>query len=106
MTIDLTTVGRTSGEPRRIEIWWFRVDGRFVITGTPGPRDWYANVLSNPAIVVHVDGHDLEATAVPISDPAFRRVVFTQPETSWYSSMAQLEDLVATAPMIEVVLGS
>ena len=97
-------MGRTSGEPRRIEIWWFRVDGRFVITGTPGPRDWYANVLSNPAIVVHVDGLDLEATAVPISNQVFRRVVFTQPETSWYSSMAQLEDLVAAAAMIEVVL--
>jgi hypothetical protein len=96
-------VGRTSGEPRRIEIWWFRVDGRFVITGTPGPRDWYANVLSDPAIVIHVDGLDLEATAVPIADPAFRRVVFTQPETSWYSSMARLEELVEMSPMIEVI---
>ena len=86
-----------------MEIWWFRVKGRFIITGTPGPRDWYANVLSNPTIVVHVDGHDLEATAVPISEPGFRRIVFTQPETSWYSSMAHLEELIETSPMIEVV---
>ena len=103
MTIDLTTVGRASGEPRRLEIWWFCVDGRFIITGTPGPRDWYANVLSNPAIVVHVDGRDIDATAVPISDPTFRRMVFTHPQTSWYSSMAELEELVETSPMIEVV---
>ena len=103
MTIDLTTVGRMSGESRRVEIWWFRVEGRFIITGTPGPRDWYANVLSNPAITVHVDGLDLEATAVPISNPVFRRTVFTQPETSWYSSMARLEELVEMSPMIEVI---
>ena len=38
-TIDLTTFGRRSGLPRRIEIWWFQVDDRFVITGTPGRRD-------------------------------------------------------------------
>lgn len=47
-TIDITTVGRKSGEPRRIEIWFRQVDGRIYITGTPGTRDWYANLLHNP----------------------------------------------------------
>ena len=47
-TIDLTTVGRRSGRESRIEIWWFLVDGRFFITGTPGARDWYANVTFDP----------------------------------------------------------
>ena len=101
-TIDLTTFGRQTGEPRRIEIWWFRVEGRFVITGTPGPRDWFANVLSHPSVIVHVDGRDLEATALPIQDPGFRRKVFTQPATSWYSSMAPLDVLVEESPMIEL----
>ena len=32
--IDITTTGRTSGEPRRIEIVFFDVDGRVYITGT------------------------------------------------------------------------
>ena len=54
-TIDLTTVGRKSGEPRRIEIWWFHVDGRFIISGTPGRRHWLANILVNPDVVIHVD---------------------------------------------------
>ena len=73
-----------------------------MITGTPGPRDWFANVLSQPSVIVHVDGRDLDATAVPIRDPGFRRTVFTQPETSWYSSMAELEVLVDESPMIEL----
>ncbi|MEZ4616433.1 MAG: hypothetical protein R2867_13150 [Caldilineaceae bacterium] len=37
--IDITTIGRKSGEPRRIEIWFHNLDGRLYITGTPGrPR--------------------------------------------------------------------
>ena len=104
-TIDLTTTGRKSGRPSRIEIWWFRVDDRFIISGTPGRRDWLANVLADPRVTVHVDGENIPARAVPIDDPDFRRRFFTQPATSWYSSQAQLDGLVASAPMVEIVFG-
>lgn len=103
-TIDLTTIGRRSGRPSRIEIWWFRVDGRFVITGTPGPRDWYANVLANPEVTVHVAGSDLPARAVPIQDPAARAAVFDAPDTRWYSTQAQRQHLIDEAPMVEIML--
>ena len=101
-TVDLTTYGRRSGLPRRIEIWWFHFEDRFIITGTPGRRDWLANVLADPRVVVHVLGEDIEAAASVIDDFEFRRRFFTRPETSWYSSQAQLDLLVDTAPMIEV----
>lgn len=103
-TIDLTTFGRKTGLPRRIEIWWFHVDGRFVITGTPGRRDWLANVIANPTVVVHVDGVDIEGTARVVEDAELRRMVFTQPSTRWYSTQVELDRLVATAPMIELQL--
>jgi deazaflavin-dependent oxidoreductase (nitroreductase family) len=103
-TIDITTTGRRSRQPKRIEIWWFRVDGRFIITGTPGPRDWVANLRADPRLTVHAGGEDIPAVASFVDDPAFRRVVFTQPKTSWYSSQAELDRLVATAPMVEVQL--
>lgn len=102
--IAITTFGRRSGEPHRIEIWWFRVDGRFVITGTPGKRDWLANVKADPRLIVHVNGEDIEATASPVEDLSFRRRVFTRPQTSWYASQAELDHLVSTAPMIEIHL--
>lgn len=101
-TIDLTTFGRRTNLPRRVEIWWFQVDGRFVISGTPGKRDWLANVRANPAVIIHAGNHQLEATAVEIDEPSFRRGFFTRPETRWYSSQAELDRLVATSPMIEV----
>jgi deazaflavin-dependent oxidoreductase (nitroreductase family) len=102
-TIDLTTFGRRTGLPRRIEIWWFHVEGRFVITGTPGRRDWLANIRADPRVIVHAAGVDIDATATEIGDEGFRRLVFNQPHTRWYSTQSQLEHLVGEAPMVEVV---
>lgn len=104
-TIHITTRGRRTGAPRRIEIWWFRVDGRFIITGTPGRLDWLANLRADPSLTVHVDGRDILASATPVSDRDLRRRVFTMAETSWYSTQAQLEELVDTAPMVEIHFG-
>jgi deazaflavin-dependent oxidoreductase (nitroreductase family) len=103
-TIDLTTYGRQSSLPRRIEIWWFHIEGRFIITGTPGRRDWLANVRANPEVIVHAAGHDLPGTAVEVTDPDFRRRVFGERLTRWYSSQAEMDSLVGSAPMIEVQL--
>ncbi|NNF69098.1 MAG: nitroreductase family deazaflavin-dependent oxidoreductase, partial [Acidimicrobiia bacterium] len=54
LTIDITTVGRVSGEPRRTEIWFRNLDDQVYITGTPGPRDWYANLVANPSFTFHL----------------------------------------------------
>lgn len=103
-TIDLTTIGRRTGEPRTVEIWWFHVDGRFIITGTPGRRDWLANVRANPAVVVSADDQSFDATATEIGDTGFKRRVFTDPQIGWYRTQAELDHLVADAPMIEITL--
>jgi len=80
-TIDITTIGAKSGEPRRIEIWFHKVDGRLFITGSPGrPRSWYANLVANPHFSLHLKHGvtaDLAATARPVTDEAERRQVFT-----------------------------
>lgn len=102
-TIGLTTYGTRSGGPHRIEIWWFRFEGRFVVTGTPGPRDWYANVLNTPEVVVHVGREEVAALARPIGDVPFRRRFFAHADASWYSSAAAFERLVRDAPMVEVI---
>ena len=103
-TIDLTTYGRKTGLPRRIEIWWFHIEGRFFITGTPGRRDWLANIRSNPRVVIHVGEVDFEATAREVEDRQLRELVFSQPETRWYSTQSEFRRLVNGAPMIEILL--
>ena len=72
-TIDITTTGRTTGRPRRIEMWFHNLDGRLYLTGTPGTRDWYANLQVHPAFTFHLKGAvraDLPARATAIVDPA------------------------------------
>lgn len=79
--IDITTTGRRTGQPRRIEIWFHRVGGHYFITGTPGkPRDWYANLVAHPEFTFHLKESaiaDLSATARPITDAGERERVFT-----------------------------
>ena len=76
--IDITTTGRKSGEPRRIEIWFHNVDDDIYITGSPGTRDWYANMLANPEITFHLKRTtqaDIPATVTPITDANAKRDV-------------------------------
>lgn len=80
MVVDITTVGRKSGERRRIEIWAHFLEGRVLITGSPGRRSWYANMLGDPSVTLHLKGDlriDLPATARAVTDPAERRQLLT-----------------------------
>ena len=77
-TIDLTTTGRRSGLPRRIETWFYNVDGRIFLSGSPGRRDWYANLQADPRLVFHLKQSmrtDLPARARLITDIEERREV-------------------------------
>jgi deazaflavin-dependent oxidoreductase (nitroreductase family) len=108
--IDITTVGRKTGKPRRIEIWFHRVDGRYYITGTPGhPRDWYANLVANPGFTFHLKESataDLPATARPVTDPVEREKVLTGllvPLADFTRTPGQESEVwVAKSPLVEV----
>ena len=105
-TIDITTTGRHSGESRRIEIWFHNVNGRLYITGTPGRRSWYANLLANAAFTFHLKESvqcDLAAMAIPIVDGDRRREVLNE-ITSKLQSKVALEEWAAHSPLVEVRL--
>ena len=104
--IDITTTGRHSGEPRRIEIWFHNLDGRLFITGLPGRRDWYANLVAHPAFTFHLKEGvqaDLPARARPIADPAERRTILSR-IVKGLGHEADLERWVADSPLVEVSL--
>ena len=107
LVIDITTAGRASGEPRRIEIWYHVVDGRYYITGRPGPRSWYANLLAEPKLTFHLKEStqvDLPATARPVTDPEEKRGVFLNaPKLAEYINEANVQEWVEGSPLIEVV---
>src|SRR5207248_972253 len=108
-TIDITTTGRRSGAARRIEIWMLDVDGRFFITGTPGPRGWLANLLSDTHLTIHLTRQaptDLAAEARPVTDATTRRRVLEHMTARWYRTQVPLDELVATVPMVEVTFST
>ncbi len=105
-TIDITTTGRRSGQPRRIEIWFHNLDGRLYITGLPGERDWYANLRAHPQFIFHLKEGiraDLPAHAVPIENPARKREVLTG-ILGKLNRMSELNAWVLRSPLVEVVL--
>jgi deazaflavin-dependent oxidoreductase (nitroreductase family) len=98
-TIDVTTTGARSGRPRRIELWAWVADDRVYLTGTPGRRDWYANLRANPELTFHLKHGvqaDLPARARPVEDEAERRAVFERLRP------AQVDAWTAAAPLVEV----
>lgn len=103
-TIDITTCGRKTGRPRRIETWLYRVGERFFLTGSPGRRDWYANLIANPSLVIHLKQSvvaDVAARAIPIPDQEERRATLA----AILDDLGQPGDLgawMASSPLIEV----
>ena len=104
-TIDITTTGRRSGEPRRIEIVFHNVDGRIYISGVPSPRKrrWLRNLEAEPQFTFHLKGKtraDLSAVARVIEDEAERRQVLPHIARPWNRN--DLETMVRYSPLIEV----
>lgn len=106
--IDITTIGRRTGAPRRIEIAIHNVDGRLFISGMPSPRKrgWIYNLEADPRITIHVkdpaNRRDLPATARVIADEAERREIMPYIAANWRRT--DVDRMVAQSPLIEVTL--
>ena len=107
LVIDITTTGRTSGTPRTVEIWFHRIDGRYYITGWPGRRAWYANLLEDPRFVITFTRSSnlaLAAVAHPITEPALRRrIIDAVFEIEGGRAHGEIGEWVESSPIIEFV---
>src|SRR5262245_179335 len=105
-TIDITTKGRKTGQLRRTEIWFHNVDGLLYITGTPGRRGWYANLLAHPEFTFHLKQSvraDLPARATPILDQSRRRTIIAAIHQK-LGGQRDLEAWVEGSPLVAVNL--
>lgn len=77
----LTTTGRVSGRPHRVEIW-FAVDGDtiYLLSGSGGRSDWCRNLAATPEAEFSIDGVTRPVTGRRVTDPSedarARTVVF------------------------------
>ncbi len=102
--IDITTIGRRSGQPRRIELVFHNVDGNIILSGMPGRRDWYANLVADPNMTFHLTGPvkaDLPAVARPITEPEERRRVMEAVTRNWQAE-DRIEIFYQRSPLVEV----
>jgi len=106
--IDITTTGRRSGEPRRIEIVFHNVDGQIIISGMPmreRTRAWIRNLEADPTLTVHLKREvsaDLAGTARIVTDEAERRRLLVQVARNW--NRTDVDAMVAWSPLIEVTI--
>ena len=106
--IDITTTGRTSGEPRRLEIVFHNIGGRLVISGMPIPgrtRAWLRNLEADPRMTVHLKGAvqaDLPAWGRVVTEEAERRALLAHVARNWNRS--DVDVMVAHSPLVEVTV--
>lgn len=106
--IDITTTGRRTGEPRRIEIVYHAIGGHIYISGMPRAdrrRRWLTNLEAEPRFTFHLKSGvaaDLPATARVITDEAERRAILEHVARAWNRS--DLETMVAHSPLVEVTI--
>jgi deazaflavin-dependent oxidoreductase (nitroreductase family) len=85
--IYVTTIGRKTGNPHQIEIWFVSHDGGYYIVSEGREQsDWVKNVMKNPAVTLRVGSR----TADPI--PATGRPVDAEQEPALAAAVSRLMD--------------
>ena len=106
-TIDITTTGRHSGEPRRIEMMFHSFDGHLYISGMPRAghtRAWLHNLRADPDFTFHLKQlvqADLPATAREITEPTERRAVIEKVARVWSRDP---DEMFEHSPLVEVTI--
>ena len=60
----LTTIGRVTGLPREIEIWFVMAAGRLYVLAEGGQAaQWVKNIMREPRVQVRLGGRTFAATA-------------------------------------------
>lgn len=60
----LTTIGRTTGKPREIEIWFVEYEGKFYILAEHYHKaQWVKNISRNASVSVRLGSERFDATA-------------------------------------------
>ena len=78
----LTTTGRSSGLPRRVELWFAYSDGCICLlagsTEDGWPNNWYRNLQANPSASVEIGDLALTVSVEPVEDPDSERIAIRE----------------------------
>ena len=102
--IDMTTTGRRTGVPRRIEIFLHHDDDELFISGMPRAdrtRAWIHNITADPHVTLHLKqtlAADVPATARVVTDPAERRPYIGAAARRWRRT--DVDAMLAHSPLV------
>ena len=66
----LTTTGRHTGQPHRIEIWFALADGvAYLLSGGGDRSDWVRNLLISPEVTLQIGERRKATRARMVTDP-------------------------------------
>ncbi len=69
----LTTIGRVSGKPREIEIWFVESEGKFYVLAEHRHKaQWVRNIMKNPRVHVRVGLRVFDAFARSLDEQGDR----------------------------------
>jgi F420H(2)-dependent quinone reductase len=105
----LTTIGRSSGEPRTVPLPYFSYDGRtFVIASFAGGEKhplWFLNLRAHPAVTVQIGRHRAPAHAVELAG-AERAAIWDRLTVDWPRYHLYQSGTSRTIPLVELILDS
>ncbi|GAB4514030.1 MAG: hypothetical protein OHK0046_15560 [Anaerolineae bacterium] len=85
----LTTIGRKSGQPREIEIWYVSHDGRhYLVAEGRENAHWVQNIIQNPAVQFYIGAGWGSGTPAP----ATARTIDPQAEPELARAVSDLMD--------------
>lgn len=93
----LTTIGRKTGTPHEIEIWYVAHEGCYYLVSELRERaDWVQNILNNPSISFYVEGQRYEGLGRTVdlqSEPALAEAVSTKMDAKYNWSTGLIVEL-------------
>lgn len=100
----LTTTGRASGQPHRIEIWFVAHDDGAYLLSNSVEADWYRNLEAEPNVSLEISGERRTTTARPVdtADPAnavVRPAMVAKYQTGYEND---LQEWAETASLVRV----
>lgn len=103
----LTTKGRVSGKPHRIEIWFgVERDSIFLLAGGGEKSDWVKNLKSNPEVRVRIAKQHFGGAAQLVRDANIDAMARRLLATKYYgwSEGKKLNDWASTALPVKIEL--
>jgi len=101
---NLTTVGRKTGKPHRVELWFATGGGKIFLSHEGDYTDWMRNIRENGRVRIQIGRVDLEAEATILKEGLSKELGKTSLYEKYYgpAPKATVDDWFELSTIIEL----